>query len=268
MTYKDKQSIADSFSLAAKTYDGHVPAQKYVATALFGHIAHFLPPSCNRIADAGCGTGFLSEMLRLCLPEAHLCCVDLAPGMILECRNKVGEKNTRYVVGDLEHNDFGEGYDLIASSYALQWTNLARALENLNHCLAHSGMLALALPVVGSFPELAEAYKLASGRELPGPDYASENEVKKILQSLEMECIFWHVEDFTVYFPTARDVLRSFKRCGAAFHRYHDYEPLRVEQIKKMLDLYDVPMREKKNRVGLTFRTLYCLARKTPAKNY
>lgn len=258
----NKKNVAESFSMAAATYDGHVPAQKYVAAALFGHVSRFLPEPCGRVADAGCGTGFLSRMLRESLPQAQLVCVDIAPGMIAACRENLGETDIRYVVGDLEQPCFGEGFDLIVSSYALQWTHLARALDNLCRALAHSGVLALALPVAGSFPELAQAYRIACGRELPGPDYPPADTVREMLRGLGMEELFAQVEDFTAFFPTAREVLRSFKRCGAAFHRHEEYEPLRVEEVKRMLEVYDYELRARKNRVGLTFRTLYCILRK------
>lgn len=257
----DKKAIADSFSLAAGTYDGHVPAQKYFATRLFGLISSTVSTPCIRVADLGCGTGFLSEMLRAAFPQAHLACVDFAQGMLKLCKNRLHGPEISYINGDIEQPCYGCGYDLIASNYALQWTDLARALRTAAQSLTPFGLLALALPVAGSFPELAYAYRFACGRDLPGPDYPEEHELSGLLQQQGLELIRQEAEDFRVFFPDARSALRSFKRCGAVFNRHENHTPLRVEEVRTLLANYDLETLRLKQRVGLTFRTLYLIAR-------
>ncbi len=261
----DKRGIAESFSLAAGTYDGHVPAQKYFAAALFQLASRFAPAPCARIVDLGCGTGFLSEMIAAAFPEARLACLDLAPGMIEQARTRPGLRNAEFLTGDLEHGGYGFQLDLVVSNYVLQWTHLASAFQTVFESLRTDGVFACALPVVGSFVELAAAYESACGRSMPGPDYPTARQVGELARESGFEPLHEQTEDYRLFFPDAREALRSFKRCGAVFNQHEDYQPLTVEEVRRLLACYDTATLEAKKRVGITFRTCYLVARRRPS---
>lgn len=261
----DKKGIADSFSLAAGTYDGHVPAQKYFAANLFQLISRFAPTPCERIADLGCGTGFLSEMIAAAFPQARLVCLDLAPGMIEQARTRPGLRAAEFLTGDIEQGGFGYNLDLAASSYVLQWTRLHLAMQSVYESLRPGGIFACALPVAGSFAELATAYETACARPLPGPDYPDAAQIVALAQEDGFAVLHEQTEDYRLFFPDAREALRSFKRCGAVFSQHEDYQALTVEEVRRLLDCYDTATREAKHRVGITFRTLYLVLRRSPS---
>lgn len=260
----DKQGIADSFSLAAGSYDGHVPAQKYFAANLFALALRNAPAHCAHIADLGCGTGFLSEMIAGAFAGASLTCVDIAHGMLEQCRARAGLAGADFLCADLERGGFGYNFDLVVSNYALQWTHLNLALQTIAESLADGGVLAIALPVAGSFCELAAAYEMACNRPLPGPDYPLPEVVGTLAVENQLQVFHEQVEEHCIFFSDARQALRSFKRCGAVFNQHEDYVPLSVEEVRRLLDCYDTATLQSKNRVGITFRTLYLLARHCP----
>lgn len=57
----DKETVARNFSAAAQRYDAWANAQQHIACALAARIP--AGPSPALIADIGCGTGFLSELV-------------------------------------------------------------------------------------------------------------------------------------------------------------------------------------------------------------
>ena len=72
------------------------------------------------ILELGCGTGYLTALLRERFPEAAIEAVDFAPAMIARARERVPD--ARFVVADIEELELEpESYDLIVSSATVQW---------------------------------------------------------------------------------------------------------------------------------------------------
>ena len=92
----DKQAIQRRFERAADAYDTFSVVQRAMADGLVEGIERE-PLS---ILELGCGTGYLTALLRRRFPEATIEAVDFAPSMIARARERV--PSVRFVVADIE----------------------------------------------------------------------------------------------------------------------------------------------------------------------
>ena len=157
-----KAAIARSFDAAAPRYDVHAGLQRAVAGRLAERIARLDPPPPPRVLEIGCGTGFVSEALLARLPAARCLLTDLSPAMVRRCRDKLGHHPgaAGFVVMDGEAPAVAGGFDLVASSLAVQWfLDPQRALARLGDCLAPGGRLVFATLGADTFSEWRAAHE-------------------------------------------------------------------------------------------------------------
>ncbi|GBQ31727.1 dethiobiotin synthase [Gluconacetobacter azotocaptans] len=158
-----RQAIAARFG-GAESYDAAARVQFLVARRLADRIASAYPATRPpaRILEIGCGTGFLSDMLRRMFPDAALTVTDLAPAMVERARRRLAPLggDTRFLAMDAEDPALaGESFDLVCSSLAMQWfADRAGTLSRLSDLLAPGGTLALSTLCAGSFAEWRAAY--------------------------------------------------------------------------------------------------------------
>ena len=115
----DKRQVAESFSRAAKSYDGAAAFQRQIADRVLAGIPAGV--ACGQVLDVGCGTGYLSAGVRNAFPDAQLTALDLAPGMLAyaQAQRPVAD---RWVCGDAESLPLpSQSVDLVVSSLAYQW---------------------------------------------------------------------------------------------------------------------------------------------------
>lgn len=155
-----KAAIARSFDAAAETYDAHAAVQREVARRLADRIARQALPAAPRILEVGCGTGLLSEALLERLPGARCLFTDLSPAMVRRCRGKLdGLPGVGFAVMDGEAPALAGGFDLVVSSFALQWfLDPGRALDRLAACLRPGGRLVFATLGAETFAEWRAAH--------------------------------------------------------------------------------------------------------------
>src|SRR5687767_12727798 len=55
----------------------------------------------ERVLDAGCGTGRVTEALRERLPDGRVVALDASPSMLAEARRRLGDDRVDYVLADL-----------------------------------------------------------------------------------------------------------------------------------------------------------------------
>lgn len=155
----DKTRVAAAFTRQAEAYDSVAAIQREVVRRLARRIASRLPAPPARILEIGCGTGLLSAELAAAFPQARLLLTDISPAMLERAHARLGNR-AEYRVLDGEHPAGLEGgYDLIASSLAMQWfADLPGALARLSHLLAPGGRLCFATLGAGSFIEWRAAH--------------------------------------------------------------------------------------------------------------
>jgi malonyl-CoA O-methyltransferase len=155
-----KAEIARSFDAAAETYDDHAAVQREVARRLADRIARQALPPAPRILEVGCGTGLLSEALLERLPGARCLFTDLSPAMVRRCREKLYRlPGVGFAIMDGEAPAVGVGFDLVVSSFALQWfLDLGRALDRLAGCLRPGGRLVFATLGAETFTQWRAAH--------------------------------------------------------------------------------------------------------------
>ena len=148
----DKQAIRRRFERAAAYYDTFSVVQREMAVRLVGAVQGE-PVS---ILELGCGTGYLTALLRRRFPEAEIEAVDFAPAMIERARERVPD--ARFLVCDIEELELEpERYDLIVSSATVQWlTEPERTFARLAAALRSPGELQLSTFGPRTFWELDE----------------------------------------------------------------------------------------------------------------
>ena len=163
MTREDgrKGRLLRAFDGAASSYDDHAPVQRAVAARLADRIAALPLQARPRIMEIGCGTGFLSEALRLRLGPADWVITDLSPAMLAACRARLGDPaDTGFEVLDAEQPPpDGEPYDLICASLSFQWLHdLPAVVDRLTRRLRPGGYLAFATLAEGTLGDWRQAH--------------------------------------------------------------------------------------------------------------
>ena len=197
------------FSRAASTYDDDSMAQTKAARRLFNLTRSRLAKRPPRILEVGCGTGTLSKML-LTLDPSCLSLADISEGMLDECKKRVGNSGyLQYIKADCESADFGEIYDLVVSSSAMQWFHDFRhGLLNLRQALTDDGLMAFFMFTAGTFEEI----KNISGDGIP---YLEDSEVRLIVNKA-LENPQFEYFDYRTHYKDCMSMLRSLKASGVS----------------------------------------------------
>lgn len=144
-----KARVRDRFSAAVKTYDSAATSHQDIATALANVIRAVSLPPAPRVAEIGCGTGFLTSALVPVLHPRRWRATDVATPMLAATRNRLnglpGSTCLETALMDGEHPDLPTGgWDLICSNLAAQWfLDLSSGLHQLHATLAPGGLLAV-----------------------------------------------------------------------------------------------------------------------------
>jgi SAM-dependent methyltransferase len=179
--------------------------------------------------------------------------------MIQRCRRRW--PRFRFLRTDAEKFDAPDRYDLIASNCAWQWfADRRRAAANLGRLLAADGLLALAAPVRGSFPELDRASREATGRVPSSLQLSEPAEYLDSFPAAGWEPLSARVELIRADYATPWDVLRSFKGIGALY-RPADYRPYTIKQLADLCRSYQ-RQHNPDQTVPLTYRVLFLVLRK------
>jgi malonyl-CoA O-methyltransferase len=199
--------IADRFGRAAATYESATPIQRQVAGRLAELIlASGLAPQA-RVAEFGCGTGYLARALEPGLQSGLWIATDLAPAMAAAAR----AATPLVAVMDAARPALAPGFDLVCSSLTLQWlADPAAALSAWRGLVRPGGRLAVATLVDGSFEEWRAALTEA-GAASAGPVFPAFEEARA-----------WFAPDAAVEtvslaerHPGALHFLRALRAAGA-----------------------------------------------------
>ena len=155
--------IGDRFGRAAQTYESATAIQRQAAALLAERVMAAGPSSHARVAEFGCGTGYLAQALAPRLNPALWLATDIAPAMIQAAR----AKTPLVAVMDAARPALKPGFDLVCSSLTLQWlADPEAALGRWRLVVRHGGLLAVATLLDGSFAQWRAALADAGAPEI------------------------------------------------------------------------------------------------------
>ena len=157
-----KQGIRRNFARRAWSYDRHAGMQRRMAHGLAA-VAEEPLARAGRILEIGCGTGYLTGLIRQVNQEARLVALDLDAALVEAARRRLGpEAEVAWLVADAEAPLRGE-YDLIIANATFQWfTRPGETLAALYRNLAPGGVLAFSTLGPQTFQELADSLDRAA----------------------------------------------------------------------------------------------------------
>lgn len=133
--------IQQGFSRHADEYDRHAELQHSVLynalKQLRPYFRHYM-----RLLDAGCGTGFLLELLENSDTNFNMFGCDIAEGMCQRAKSRPAENHPHYIAcADVEALPFPDAcMDMAISSLTMQWVNHSKkALSELHRVLIPDG---------------------------------------------------------------------------------------------------------------------------------
>ncbi|OPX20233.1 MAG: hypothetical protein BZ151_04975 [Desulfobacca sp. 4484_104] len=158
----DKNRLGHNFGRQAFRYDQYAQVQRYMAEQLVGYLQVLERPPA-RILEIGCGTGYLTGLLRQTFPDAHLTALDLAPAALAQARRRLGHDPwIDWLVADGEQPLRGR-FDLITSNSVFQWFNQpAESCRRYREHLHPGGGLIFATLGPATFQELALSLERAA----------------------------------------------------------------------------------------------------------
>jgi trans-aconitate 2-methyltransferase len=115
----------------------------------------------ERVLDAGCGTGRVTERLRDRLPRGRVVALDGSPSMIGQARTRLGDDRVEFVVADLQRPlPIDEPVDAILSTATFHWIADHDALfANLAAVLRPGGQLAAQCGGAGNIASIEAALR-------------------------------------------------------------------------------------------------------------
>ncbi len=228
-----KTAVAAAFGAAAGTYDAGADLQREVATKLAAEITGLALPARPRILEIGCGTGFLSRALAGLNP-GELVLSDIAPEMLLRCRESLGETPARFVMMDGEApGAAGRNFDLVCASLVFQWfTDLKRALGRLSGLLAPGGHLVFSTLAADSFCEWRAAHDTLGLAAGTGP-YPTTQALADMLPGMTVTD-----ERITRHYADGHSFLNQLKQIGAQ-GALDDYRPLSAGALRRVLRRFE-----------------------------
>jgi malonyl-CoA O-methyltransferase len=164
--------VADRFGAAAATYAAATPIQRQVAAALADRVAGCGLAPGARVAEFGCGVGYLHLALWPRLEPSLWVATDLAPAMARAAARALPPQGLAAVM-DAARPALAPGFDLVCSSLTLQWLDdPAAVVAGWRALLRPGGRLAVATLVEGSFAQWRAALAQA-GVSDPKPAFPS-----------------------------------------------------------------------------------------------
>ena len=249
----DKNIISGNFTRCIPDYNAHAHVQKMMAETLDKLIFDDFAFKSDGILEAGCGTGFLTEIL-LKRKIQNITAVDIA-----DCYACMKELSSAYHIeinfirNDIEEflKETHEPYSAFFSNAALQWMHdLPSLLTNISNHLNKNGMLAFSTFGPDNLLQVRNLTKV-------GLHYRSKGEIAELLSD-NYRIIHISEETQTIYFDTPFEVLKHFKETGT---NYVKEKMMSKSEIEKFVYDYEVTFSEN-DKFPLTYNPMYFVAEK------
>jgi malonyl-CoA O-methyltransferase len=227
-----KQGIRRNFARRARSYDRHAEMQRLMAHELVAAAGSSLARA-RRILEIGCGTGYLTQILRQANGEARLVALDLDAALVAAARRRLGpEAGVSWLVADGETPIRGE-YDLIIANATFQWfTRPGETLADYYRSLAPGGVLAFSTLGPQTFQELAEALNRAARSlnlpttpPIPAQGFGDRETWSDRLYGAGFRQARLTRETVTASFPSVKEFLKALQATGATNPRPCPFSP-------------------------------------------
>lgn len=216
---------------AAGLYDTHAHVQRIMADRLAKSLNEWKNNSREvrpSMLEIGCGTGILTEIVRVEWPSSSITAIDIAPSMIEAAERRVRSMDQpghiRFLLADVEAwaaEAPPASFDLIISSACFQWLRKPQeTLGLLRRLLRPGGLLAFTTFGPDTFRELHESFQDAYRiREMEpqrhGLTFQTAEEWQLQLREAGFTSLKYERSIEKESYASVRDFLHSVKAVGA-----------------------------------------------------
>lgn len=252
-------SIPD-FNRAASTYADAARIQGLVADDLLNLLPEINPP--ERILEAGCGSGLLTEKLVRRFPESRVDAFDAALRMVAEVRRRFpAHSRVHAFVADMRKLRRTSRYDLVISSSAIHWLHpMPPGLRRLAAALRPGGLFAAAMMTEGTLTELHATRKRIAPEKQP-PGLPAVSDILEAFQSAGLNTIRVETVEYRSRHESADALLAALKAMGVTGGRFsRGAAPLSRGEIRRLVRDYESVYREPDGDVRATWCAVLILA--------
>jgi malonyl-CoA O-methyltransferase len=211
------RNIRQAFSRHAGEYDTHAQLQQSV---LFNAVRELEPRFTEgmTLLDAGCGTGYLMELLRHCEVPFHVMGCDVAFGMCLEAQQRHSEDHDNHIAcGNITALPFAdESCDMAISSLTLQWVERPQdAFAEIWRVLKPGGEALVSTFGPMTLHELREAFGTVD--KMPHvSSFVGSLDLADQAHAAGWEVMNTSTEFRTQHYESVRELMRAIRAIGAA----------------------------------------------------
>jgi malonyl-ACP O-methyltransferase BioC len=256
--------VARRFSRAASTYDQGAGLHRHVGARLLEILPDPDEVGRGRILEVGCGTGVLTGLIRQRYPDAMLCVMDVAEGMVSTVRERWGhDPAVEYVVSDVREFKTARPFDLIVSSSALHWAEpLGKTMATLKAVLVPGGGLYAALMVDGTLAELHGLRRQIAPGKMPVGRLPTRDEVISAVEQAGFDLVSRKAEAILARYHSADDFFDTIHAQGLTSGAVSRAAlPLSRTELNQLRKAYDETCRDPSGGVKASFEVLYLAAR-------
>ena len=260
-----KQAIQRNFGRRGASYDRYARVQQWMAAELVRGCREALVRA-RSLLEVGCGTGYLTQLLRQANTTATIVALDLEASLLKLARARLpGDANLHFIAADGEAF-VGGNYDLIISNSVFQWfARPQQTLQAYHRLLRPGGTLAFSTLGPATFRELGTAFRQAAGNlplaESPEVVALSFSDVEKwqgFLGQAAFKEVVVQREECTETHPTVQDFLRALQATGAT---NPVPRPLSPRLFRHMAAIYHRAF-EVNGSIPVTYEVIWAFARK------
>tara|TARA_Y100001968_G_scaffold329658_1_gene379493 strand:+ start:1325 stop:2086 length:762 start_codon:yes stop_codon:yes gene_type:complete len=237
-----QEKILKNFEEYSGQYNRHANIQKSFALKLADECSKHSIPEGIWI-DLGSGTGFLADAIEAKNAPQSVLRIDISPRMLAQQDSSINKLEWDLNLG---LPLLPEEPKLIASCFALHWLiNPEKKLQEWINALAPKGMLALAVPIKGCFPEWQIAAEKTDLRFTALP-FPSRQSLIKALGKVHFH--YEKVHKVTLEANKVGSLLKSITKVGA---NASPHKKLRHFELKKLISAW--PFNPNNKAVKLTW---------------
>lgn len=267
----NKRHVASHFGQAADTYDEVASVQFQAGLNLIERLSILMDDASSslgqmRALDLGCGTGrLIPDLIERCGVQ-KLYAIDISSEMIAYATAalKLDQNNlVTFLSADIEALPFDESsrFSLIFCNFSLQWCNsVGVTLQALRKLVEPGGYIALAVPGLGTFSEIKQAWQQVDGA-VHVNQFLAREQWRQALVDAGFQVAWESVDTVSEYYVSAQAALEAIKRSGVTnANRERRRTLLGVQRYRQFLQAYA----EQTRRAGqypLTYETYSFIAR-------